>query len=644
MATTDSWLGSPYINIKQEVLDKSPSCVRGSYSYFDPAPGVGSIDSSANGTAYQLTPRGMQPGHPVSFHHQQQPQQQHQQSQPHQQESNHVFRSEEVEVLLNQLNNVSSASQISGSHQQPSHVSAGTPISVSLGGANVSGSGSLTHNNGNNTTNNNNHNSNPNNNNNSNSNTSNNTNNNNSNTNNNNNSNKSSLQSPNPMFQNHVSPLPMASPAGVSPYETPSNTFLHPTNSSPVYVPTTRAVIPMQYVGNGATGQNSTGSPGSAAMWTMPPSETPYSTNTGTHHSVSSRFAFSPTPSSPITTSSVVRSDSSFGNPLHRPSGLSPYSPYMGQEITPWNGYSNISLPTGMRCSVPDQNGQTDWTYTGYCGRDGEFFADMEGRECVNCGVISTPLWRRDGTGHYLCNACGLYHKMNGINRPLIKPQRRLVRDTTLPYAASLQSSASRRAGLSCANCHTSTTTLWRRNNEGEPVCNACGLYFKLHGVNRPLAMKKDGIQTRKRKPKNLAKSKPPIKTEPSVNDMKTSHSPPMRSQNTHSPVSANLNNGNMNSLGLPPTSIQSRSVSALTPSPSTSSPNMGSPINMSAPNSHVYTPSPGKPLTSAIDLESPSIHHSGHIHHSQHHQQAMGLAMSVSEANTLTALSVGGN
>ncbi|OQR69330.1 GATA-binding factor 2-like, partial [Tropilaelaps mercedesae] len=43
--------------------------------------------------------------------------------------------------------------------------------------------------------------------------------------------------------------------------------------------------------------------------------------------------------------------------------------------------------------------------------------------------------------------------------------------------------SAARRAGTSCANCKTTTTTLWRRNHNGEPVCNACGLYYKLHNV-----------------------------------------------------------------------------------------------------------------------------------------------------------------
>eukprot|EP00795_Rhopilema_esculentum_P000309 gene309-9964_t len=48
--------------------------------------------------------------------------------------------------------------------------------------------------------------------------------------------------------------------------------------------------------------------------------------------------------------------------------------------------------------------------------------------------------------------------------------------------------SRTKKSGNFCSNCKTTETTLWRRDTEGKPVCNSCGLYYKLHKCSFKLA------------------------------------------------------------------------------------------------------------------------------------------------------------
>ncbi|CCG81663.1 GATA zinc finger domain-containing protein [Taphrina deformans PYCC 5710] len=117
---------------------------------------------------------------------------------------------------------------------------------------------------------------------------------------------------------------------------------------------------------------------------------------------------------------------------------------------------------------------------------------------CHNCGVTKTPLWRRTpDKRHSLCNACGLYLKQYKTMRPLVPRNR--------PQVAKKDEV--------CTNCEATKTSLWRKDENGLVICNACGLYFKLHGKARPVAMRKEKISRRKRY-RNLSTERP-ANTEP---------------------------------------------------------------------------------------------------------------------------------
>ncbi|KAG0006119.1 putative electron transfer flavoprotein subunit [Entomortierella chlamydospora] len=89
----------------------------------------------------------------------------------------------------------------------------------------------------------------------------------------------------------------------------------------------------------------------------------------------------------------------------------------------------------------------------------------------------------------------------DGTHRqPFLPSQNRNFDAPTDASNSSLGSSSSSTVVRpTCTNCKTTMTPLWRKDDAGEVLCNACGLYYKLHRVHRPISLKRNIIRRRSR-------------------------------------------------------------------------------------------------------------------------------------------------
>ncbi|KFH65407.1 hypothetical protein MVEG_08885 [Podila verticillata NRRL 6337] len=101
---------------------------------------------------------------------------------------------------------------------------------------------------------------------------------------------------------------------------------------------------------------------------------------------------------------------------------------------------------------------------------------DPDPKFCNNCGTTTTPSWRRCPQGRILlCNACGLYQKLHNRPRPYFK-----AKDGTIKIHRTLPEHAP------CVRCGTSTSPIWRKDENNETICHGCSVISKHRAIMPP--------------------------------------------------------------------------------------------------------------------------------------------------------------
>ncbi|KAJ7776341.1 hypothetical protein B0H16DRAFT_1302557 [Mycena metata] len=159
---------------------------------------------------------------------------------------------------------------------------------------------------------------------------------------------------------------------------------------------------------------------------------------------------------------------------------------------------SPISLPRPSSPVPSDSSGRLSpisvFSASASSSRRSSIDSSSSVKSCSHCAATTTPLWRRSpATRQPLCNACGLYLQQRHKLRPLAL----IVADQEEDLAHLTGAPLDDFDGPECSHCHARKTSVWRRSKTGAKLCNACGVYARLRGRDRPLTLRRNSIRPR---------------------------------------------------------------------------------------------------------------------------------------------------
>lgn len=194
-------------------------------------------------------------------------------------------------------------------------------------------------------------------------------------------------------------------------------------------------------------------------------------------------------------------------------------------------------------------------------------------------------------------------------NKIQIEARQSAAKSTSL-LSSSAPVSNVQKTLTKCNNCGTTKTPLWRKDPSGNILCNACGLFLKLHGTMRPLSLKTDVIKKRNSKRQSISQQGEGYKN---ISSSINSQYQPIQigvssnstnSNNFHSPQSVpNKSHVNIDSMGL----RVSNDINHIQIQPKSSFSKSGTSINNSFNHRTKIVPILPKPISSNSSASSPN-------------------------------------